>query len=459
METVAGDLCGRPEKIIPGEPVGRPERLMLSRPGVMVETGGLVVSLVGAPKLVKGQTTTMQIVVQNPMATPGVLRYRYDLNEDVEGENFEFFGKASVTNPEAASLQEAQETTPFFTLPVAAGASAAITVEVTPTKEYFFNETKSYLVLHVLDEVGAELGAFTLSARVEPAPGSDGALSCGDSTFPKTFENGNGGGPFGSFNKGYTTSVCCDGVFYPMAECCESADCAPAHGCVDGFCVAKQSGPIRFAGTKTVLVGYGLNATDVCTVVDPVPPDVLDYYARVDRFWNAMAGVTMGASDAEDFIHFEVSQVVMLPAAMRNAVTADTDITSLMAQYCPGLDLAAYDLVALDNNVSAQWATGFAFPGTNLAIYSHVGLNISTAVHEIGHLYGCRDFYLDLSGSLQWFDTLYGDGRFERINAALDAEDPDAMLTILDDKVLNGCRGFLGWADSDENGLYDVDEL
>ena len=115
-------------------------------------------------------------------------------------------------------------------------------------------------------------------------------------------------------------------------------------------------------------------------------------------------------------------------------------------------------LVALDNNTSSQWATGFAFPGTNFALYSHVGRNISTAVHEIAHLYGCRDYYLDLSGSLQWFDTLYGEGRFGRINTALDAEDADEVLAIMDQKVLNGCRGYLGWADSDDNGLFDVDE-
>ncbi|MBI5545501.1 MAG: hypothetical protein HY901_16570, partial [Deltaproteobacteria bacterium] len=309
LETVTGDLCGLPEKILPGEPVGRPERILLSRPGPIFEVRGLALSLAGDEKLIKGQTHTMRIRARNGTANAIELRYAYELNEDTASESYRFFGLATVTNPEGATGHDRGSGT-YYSLVVGAGGSAEIAIQVTPAKESFYNETKSYLVFRVMDGTGAEVGAVTLTARVEPVPGAEGTVACGASTFPSVYENDNGSGPFGAFNRGYTRSVCCDGVFYPMAECCHNQDCAAGLGCVDGFCVAKPEAAHLFKGTKSVLVGYGINDTNVCTVTDPsttsLPGDVVDYYRRIDRFFNGMANASMGAEG--EFIHFEIAR-------------------------------------------------------------------------------------------------------------------------------------------------------
>lgn len=283
-------------------------------------------------------------------------------------------------------------------------------------------------------------GGWPVMIRVRYPAAAD-TVACGTRHFPARLDSP-------TLGAGYTQAVCCGGVFYPGAECCDATACGDGMRCLDGRCartfpgVPWASSPL--VGPQRVLVvlvdGPPVAPADACadrsdalrTALDL--EGIADWFASVSRArlgrvtttwrWTVLAGLRsadLGLSGAytPEALH-DAAEAFLRARGCLEGFDADFDRTLV---YAPGVDLGPHSGRVIRVGRIAQRA-----------------LDSALTAHELGHTFGASDRYLDLGGAFQWSNALMGS-----VSGALSTAYTDAVL-----------RGEVGLGDGDGDGVLDL---
>ncbi|MFO0747357.1 MAG: hypothetical protein U1F43_17070 [Myxococcota bacterium] len=276
----------------------------------------------------------------------------------------------------------------------------------------------------------------------------DAGIACGASFFPAQYCRSEG--CVGDVLR-YDAARCCDGVFFPAVDCCDSADCATGT-CVDGECVSDvprlNSANSLVHGTQSILYVLadfdelaGGPSADPCTwarsaeLREMLQLDAVDdwFGARpaertgrdlVDFRWTVRAGI-----DSDDFLAPDADTWVpsyqeALEGYFADAGCPIVETYDKLVMASPRIDLQGYGGQYLNRGIVAvgTWQNPYLL------------------VHELGHSFGATDLYFDMAGFLLRQLSLMGD------YLAAGASD-DVMW------------GEVGWGDTDRDGVIDIFEF
>jgi hypothetical protein len=338
--------------------------------------------------------------------------------------------------PLAGWVIESEDPPSGSTHDVPPGASVQVTARMRPTAGSALDPGRQVAATVGIDGVDARGGwPIFIPARYPDGEG----VRCGDRWFPEYIAGTSGN---------YGEARCCDGVFYPAAQCCVSSDCVGGGACADGRClrgltsVAFSATPL--AGPQRVLVV--LVDSPHAPAADPCADrtaelreelgldDIEQWYARVavSRIgrpavswrWTVLAGLrgaTIGlptGSVTPEALHQQTEAWLRARGCLRG-FDADHD---RIVVYAPSVDLGPYGGMVFRTHRVAQRSLGPAL-----------------TAHELAHTFGATDRYLDLGGSTQWAGTLMA-------NAATlsDAARDDVLWAEV------------GLGDADRDGVIDV---
>ncbi len=265
-------------------------------------------------------------------------------------------------------------------------------------------------------------------------------LNCGEKIFPPQNTPGTCFHPTGTcaVSNRYDESMCCGDVFYPGFQCCSNSDC-DIGSCVDGRCIEKMF-PVNIKnpakGNKKILVVKIIEGT-----TDPDcnnrANDIIEITNFVEDFYDLMANIYM--QENNNFINFRWDYYDPIPLSSEEMSNLNNlEKINLASEKCD-IDIDDYSELYLI--------------GLNLGVLGRAGRPIKqesfrklTTVHEIGHNFGCADIYNGVTAAgaqLQWADSLHGGFH--------NSEQLDlARLQI--------CRGEMGYADLNRDGIYEINQ-
>jgi len=302
-----------------------------------------------------------------------------------------------------------------------------------------------FLLSHLLQfglRVPADHKEVDLAVSLTDIEPAENYTICNAEKFPKQYNYGG--------NYEYGTFKCCNNVFYPQFQCCADSDCVDAK-CVDGKCLKAPALLKKAAGNKKALVIlFSRNEVDsnACLV-----RNMQEMLVGVEEYFDAMAQRYL--NESPDFINFDWEVYGKFNPAMLDlneeyvtvAYVGGQRVAERAAEYC-GLDFQSYEeVIVISPDYSGYWCggEGDCMAGT---IYLS-NKRPTTTAHELAHLFGCNDLYLGIGGNLQWRGELMSAGRE-------DISSEDVPLSAL--PGLQVCRGEMGWADLNDNGIIDVEE-
>ena len=301
---------------------------------------------------------------------------------------------------------------------------------------------------------------------------------CGNYNFPKQIKYcGNEALAEGCRDK-YESSVCCNGVFYPGANCCSDSDCQ-SEKCIDGICIKKGEHAtglkptMKAVGTKRIaIIELKDNANDNC---DKKPAtDLKEITDLIEGFYDQKTKETVGKD--KDFLNFEWTRfgefkIEILSDSDRmkkiqelnQANVSEEEISRIIGSYsnendkllgiqkrCGFEDFDQVVVIDKRNNQRFSGETENYFESAGHGyIYSRFLKEQSLSLtHEIGHAFGCRDLHTEAGGRLQWAGSLFGKRSTQ--------QKEDFAKGIFDSIKMDVCRGELGWEDLNNNGAIDV---
>jgi hypothetical protein len=291
---------------------------------------------------------------------------------------------------------------PATRLILAAGQTRTITAHVRADAANVLNPAEWPALDLTL--AGSELEPRGL--RVPVAIGfAEGSRTCGERRFPE-FHTTPG--------ENYGNAACCEGVFYPGAQCCSSADCVGGGTCVDGVCATAapniQYSGSPLAGPQRVLVVF-------VDEPEPKPPRVAITDPCTDQA--AQRGADLGLPDIETWFAESARRRVGRPltsfrfTVLGGVKTSDLDVTSfqptsygpaverfLRVRGCTGPWSEDFDRVVI---VAPMVATGehqgLVYAADRVAVQLW---SASITTHELAHTFGATDRYFDVGGTLQY---------------------------------------------------------
>jgi len=267
------------------------------------------------------------------------------------------------------------------------------------------------------------------------------AVSCGDHHFPATWCAGECETPTLS----YYSAVCCDGVFFPGAMCCDDSDCTDG-ACVDGKCVnqvpwlgSANGLPIGNQRVRVVLVDSHSQFEDPCENRFEDVKDEIDF-ATVEG-WFADLGVRRAGREVVDFEWIVTGGVktsdFLTGPNYWSDYSRELDAW-LAARGCPMLE--GYDKLIVSTSTLDFWGYGgLYFEKGHIAVWTPY--NAYLIAHELAHSFGARDLYFDLGGQLQYPLELMGN-----------------MLSGPPHPGDEVAWGEMGFGDLDRNGVLDFVE-
>jgi len=276
-------------------------------------------------------------------------------------------------------------------------------------------------------------------------------VSCGGYKFPESFD----GMAEVMVNYDYQIAKCCDDVFYPDFECCSDSDCSEG-ACIDGICLNKVDALDLARGNKRVLMVLSSNSgqtdSNPCINKESAYSYQINY---IENYYDTMARRYL--NESSNFINFNwdvIGNFKISDIGLSGDVEAG-QILNKVSDYC-NLNSGIYDEIIVYNSEQQHWCggrKGCAGRPIKLGVLndSDTGFPRTDAItmtHEFAHNFGCRDLY-DFAGSnFQWLAELMGQASGEfPIN-----------ISITGLSNLQVCRGEMGWADLDDNGIAEIYE-
>ncbi len=252
---------------------------------------------------------------------------------------------------------------------------------------------------------------------------------------------------------GYYESKCCDNVFYPGFSCCADSECLEGK-CIDGKCINKESilqKNIAKGNKKVLVILFSKDEADTSPCLVRNTQEQLE---GVEEYFDAMAERYL--NQPSDFLNFEWEVYGKFNSALLNlseeevaSSTGGVSVAEAAAEYC-GLDYQSFDeYIVISREYSTFWcnlaggdcSTGFVFLS---------GKRSTTTAHELAHEFGCWDIYNNTGADLQWRGELMAAGRE-------DISSDDVPLSEM--PGLQVCRGEMGWADLDGDGIAEILEI
>lgn len=377
----------------------------------------LRLSLAGAPdRVTVGEVFAVRVTVRNPQAIPVRVSMAWKHPDTLE------VLEDPLAGVEAWRLDPGEVRELRFLL-------RAIDANV------FRPESQEYLTLQAGDDVLRVPGAIVFGEEADRA--------CGDWRFPSRWSACR---DCSTYDR-YETAACCDGVFFPGAQCCGDQDCQGAR-CVDGRCVpwAPWSGLANTLplGPQRVLVVVAddpeaLPPADLCGQAWTEGEDRLQ--TRVIEDWfNDRAEARVGLRPLRLDWRFAA-----VPDSRAFAHEAEDTIWSswldLLDRWrldhgCP--PLSDYDkVIAWSPRLDLQGFGGQAGDRGRIGVaFLHSPYLLA---HEMAHTYGASDLYLDLGGSTWLRGALMANGWGI-------ADPPEDLVTW----------GETGLSDLDRDGVVDL---
>lgn len=344
------------------------------------ETGeSLRLSVVEAPAWVRvGEVFSLRLSVRNPVGVPvrASLSFKHQETVEVLEDPLAGSGEWRLDPGEVRELR-------FLLRSVGANV--------------FHPESQEYLTLQAGEDALRVPGGIVFGEEADRA--------CGDWRFPGRWDACQ---DCSTYDR-YEMAACCDGVFFPGAQCCRDEDCQGAV-CVDGHCVpwAPWSGNANTLprGPQRVLVVIAddpetLPPTDLCGEPWAEGEDRVQA-RRVEDWFNDRAEARGGlrplrlrwwfasVPDSRDFAPGPEDQVWSRWLERLDQWRTDhgcpplADYDKVIA-WSPRLDLQGYGGQAGDRG-----RIGVAYLGSPYLL-----------VHELAHTFGASDLYLD-SGGTTW---------------------------------------------------------
>ena len=292
--------------------------------------------------------------------------------------------------------------------------------------------------------------SFTLEKIIDPLEG----VNCGERLFPEEI-------PIWCDRllcNGYFNYKCCDNVFYPEFECCSDSDCLKGKNvdknyqkgkCIDGMCLNKMEYFIDPAiGNKNGLIVMldDYTSSNKCedksnseNFNDVNVKNILDLN---EKYYDRLANIYL--KEDENFINFrwrvignfklEDFNLSFLKDGRNNQ-----EIIKRLSREC-NLDITDFDeIILVVGNRLSFGVSGYAGRPILMGL-----LTQPTFSHEIGHNFGALDLYNTGSGHLyQWGNSIYS---------------PQHDVNLMDQLKLPIGRGEIGWADLNENGVFEIKE-
>jgi hypothetical protein len=296
----------------------------------------------------------------------------------------------------------------------------------------------------------------TLPLLFTPSP--DEAIKCGGRLFPAQSD-------------AFDTSVCCplaqDGdpeVFVPAGQCCENTDCLVTEVCVDARCVTPLATAGRPAKGIQQLVVIDASPTDQsnpseinevdCSVTDVRYTELA---VQIESYFDARANEHLHAES--DFIDFQwfvfshpelsrLSKQLMLGETAGHHPILPLALEALKANCNAEFDREPI-LVIVDEHASTYCGNSEREPDACVAQSEVIVLrpfaftDWRILAHELAHVFGCTDLYPFTSRfahGYQWSNALMANHNYVSPS-------------------LSVCRGEMGWADGNRNGIADIHDV
>lgn len=377
------------------------------------EDSGLKIWVEYPSKVTEGEVFNITFNIQNKLSEVKNLL----LSESLQEENVE-----SLTNlPDSLTLN-AQEIKQF-----------KLTFEAKKTNLY---PSKLELISFLVD--GKK---YVLSLVIFINAAKD-YVECAGLNFPNKYIDSSG-----DHSYAYDISKCCDNAFYPGFECCSDSDCSYG-ACIDGICIYNMfqgfsavKDPAK--GNKKVLVILSSNTNPT----DPIPcsnkkDSYLETITGIENFYDSMAQKYL--NEDSDFINFDweiLGNFNIVDLGLNGAVDV-REMLNNASDYC-NKNLQDYHEIIVYNVEQDSWCGHYT--GCAGRPISTKEISAGHWAHELAHNFGCRDLYLSGGSFYQWRNSLMSS--FEDMNL------------ISNIASLDVCRGEMGWADLNGNGIAEIYEF
>ncbi len=248
----------------------------------------------------------------------------------------------------------------------------------------------------------------------------------------------------------YSSSVCCDNIFYPASQCCIDSDCNNNSVCIDGMCIFRTPA-ISLANTTLI------QNNRILIILSDIDSDKkenlcenkVDQYKdilQLDIITDYYKKIIFNRTRRSDVLQFKFE---LLAGFKSEDFIEDRDYTfanykKSLQKYLDTLgckiDFTDYDkIIIMSPRMDLYGFGGMAFGNGDIGqtIYSNGYLT----AHELAHSFGATDLYLELGGRFQYAFTLMAS---------------NFSWGIPEDRVT---WGELGLADINRNGVIDLFEF